>query len=142
MKMGNKRPDWDTYFMNVAKEIAKRSTCNRAEVGALIVKNKRIIGQGYNGSISGHDHCDDVGHLLVDCSCKRTVHAEMNALMMCVRFGISVEESTVYVTHQPCQDCTKHLNQAGVKRIIYLHDYPHKFENNFSDGLEIIKLGE
>lgn len=109
--------------MMQALVIAQRSTCNRALVGNVLVKNNRIIGTGYNGSVSGQPHCDDVGHLMVDGHCVRTIHSEMNSLIQCAKNGVSTSDTEIYVTHFPCFNCTKALIQAGVKKINYYYDY-------------------
>lgn len=120
---GNERIPWDQYFMAQAVLLALRSTCTRLEVGATIVREKRIIAGGYNGSVSGDDHCIDNGCYVVDGHCIRTIHAEMNALLQCAKLGIATEGAEVYVTHFPCLSCTKALLQAGIKKIHYLHNY-------------------
>lgn len=119
----SKRLDWDSYFMLSALFLASRSTCSRAQVGTLLVKDKRIIASGYNGSVHGEDHCDDVGHLMVDNHCIRTVHSEVNAITQCAKFGVETNGAKVYVTHFPCLNCTKTLIQAGVDEVFYLNDY-------------------
>ncbi len=108
-------------FMGLAKQVAQLSTCNRAHVGAIIVKDGKIVATGYNGSMAGEPHCDDVGHLLINGSCKRTIHAEANAI-----YNSSTKDltgSTIYVTHAPCFECIKALKQVGVKDIIYNDPY-------------------
>lgn len=117
------RISWKQYFLAQAKVVSLRSTCSRLEVGAVIVRNNRIIASGYNGSVDDSSHCIDEGCLLVDNHCVRTVHAEMNALIQCARFGVATEETEMYVTHFPCLQCTKHIIQAGVKKIYYAEDY-------------------
>lgn len=117
------RMDWDEYFINIATAVSKRGTCDRARVGCVIVKDNLIISEGYNGSISGKLHCDQIGHLMVNGHCVRTVHAEMNALLNAMKKGVSVQGATAYVTHRPCFECTKHLNQAGIKEVVFLKDY-------------------
>lgn len=118
-----KRIDWDQYFMVQAALLASRSTCNRRSVGAVLVRDKRIIGTGYNGSVSGDVHCTDEGCYMVDGHCLRTIHAEMNALLQCARFGISTDGAEIYVTDCPCLQCTKSLLQAGITRINYIRNY-------------------
>ncbi|CDW59576.1 Lactamase B and dCMP cyt deam 1 domain containing protein [Trichuris trichiura] len=103
--------------------LSLRSTCTRLEVGATIVRDKRIIAGGYNGSVSGDVHCIDEGCYVVDGHCLRTIHAEMNALLQCAKLGIATDQAEVYVTHFPCLACTKALLQAGIKKIHYLKDY-------------------
>ncbi|MGO2673530.1 MAG: deoxycytidylate deaminase [Lactobacillus delbrueckii] len=121
--MTRKRIPWKQYFMMQALVIAQRSTCDRALVGSVLVKDKRILSTGYNGSVSGQDHCDDVGHQLVDGHCVRTIHSEMNSLISCAKNGVSTDDMEIYVTHFPCYNCTKHLLQAGVIKINYYFDY-------------------
>lgn len=119
-----KRKSWNEYFMDIAEIVATRSTCNRAEIGCLIVNDdNRIVSSGYNGSISGNPHCDDVGHTMRDGHCIATIHAEINALIYCAREGISVKDCVAYITHFPCLNCTKALIQAGIKKIYYKNDY-------------------
>lgn len=117
------RIPWKQYFMMQALVIAQRSTCDRALVGSILVKDKRIISTGYNGSISGQVHCDDVGHQMVDGHCVRTIHSEMNCLIQCAKNGISCGGCEIFVTHFPCYNCTKALLQAGIKKINYYFDY-------------------
>jgi dCMP deaminase len=120
---GNKRIPWDQYFMAQALLLSLRSTCSRLEVGATLVKDRRIIAGGYNGSVSGDVHCIDEGCYVVDGHCIRTIHAEMNALLQCAKLGVSTENAEIYVTHFPCLPCTKAILQAGIKKIHYLNDY-------------------
>lgn len=119
----NSRIPWDQYFMAQAVLLSLRSTCTRLEVGATIVRDKRIIAGGYNGSVSGDVHCIDEDCYVVDGHCIRTIHAEMNALLQCAKLGISTDQAEIYVTHFPCLSCTKALLQAGIKKIHYLKDY-------------------
>ncbi len=117
------RPSWDNYFIKIAKTVAERSTCDRAHVGAVLVREKRILTSGFNGSPAGLPHCDDAGHLLVDGHCVRTIHAETNAVIQAALHGVSTNGATCYVTHFPCINCTKTLINAGITRIVYLDDY-------------------
>lgn len=118
------RPTWDEYFMGVAVSISKRSSCDRANVGAVFVKDKQIIATGYNGSLWSDDTCDDSGHMVVDNHCVRTIHAEMNGLVQLAKTsGSSSDGCSVYVTHFPCKDCMFHLIQAKVSKIFYLDSY-------------------
>ncbi len=103
--------------------LALRSTCTRLAVGATIVRDKRIIAGGYNGSVSGSDHCLDKGCYVVDNHCIRTVHAEVNALLQCAKFGVPTAGAEIYITHFPCIHCTKSLIQAGIARVYYAKDY-------------------
>ncbi|CAM3113760.1 ComE operon protein 2 [Filibacter tadaridae] len=117
------RISWDQFFMAQCHLLAVRSTCTRLAVGATIVRDNRIIAGGYNGSISGGDHCIDHGCYVVGGHCVRTIHAEMNALLQCSKYGIPVGESTLYVTHFPCLQCSKAIIQAGIRHVIYAKDY-------------------
>jgi len=108
--------------MDIAHQVKERSTCPRLRVGAVIVKDKRIKGTGYNGSPPHFPHCDDVGCLMIDNHCRRTIHAEVNALMEC-----SPEErkdATIYITDQPCMECTKLIIASGISRVVYANPYP------------------
>lgn len=117
------RITWDQFFMAQCHLLALRSTCTRLAVGAIVVRDNRIIAGGYNGSISGGDHCIDHGCYVVDNHCVRTIHAEMNALLQCSKYGIPASDSTLYVTHFPCLQCTKAIIQAGIKNVFYAQDY-------------------
>lgn len=103
--------------------LALRSTCTRLMVGATIVRDKRIIAGGYNGSVSGSVHCIDEGCYVIDGHCVRTVHAEANALLQCAKFGVPTDNADIYVTHFPCLQCAKQLIQSGIKTIYYAADY-------------------
>lgn len=117
------RPSWDNYFMEIASIVATRSTCDRAQVGCVLVRDKAILSTGYNGAPSGMDHCDEVGHLMEDNHCVRTVHSEANAILWAAKIGISIAHSTLYCTHRPCLNCLKLIVMAGVRRIVYKQDY-------------------
>lgn len=117
------RISWEQYFIAQSHLLALRSTCPRLAVGATIVRDNRIIAGGYNGSISGGTHCIDEGCYVVDDHCIRTIHAEVNALLQCAKFGVPTEGATLYVTHYPCVHCTKALIQAGIQKVFYADDY-------------------
>ncbi|CAH2715466.1 tRNA-specific adenosine deaminase [Neobacillus rhizosphaerae] len=117
------RISWDQYFMAQSHLLALRSTCTRLSVGATIVRDKRIIAGGYNGSIAGGDHCIEKGCYVIDNHCVRTIHAEINALLQCAKFGVPTSEAEVYVTHFPCLQCCKAIIQAGIKKVYYAVDY-------------------
>lgn len=118
-----KRIPWNQYFMSQSLLLAQRSTCTRLVVGATIVREKRIIAGGYNGSVSDDVHCIDEGCSVSEGHCIRTIHAEMNAILQCAKFGVPTEDAEIYVTHFPCLQCTKMIIQAGIKKIYYLNDY-------------------
>ena len=113
------RPSWTEYFKDIVLCTAKRSSCNRLHVGCILVKDNRIISQGYNGFLSGHPHTSIVenDHEI------STIHAEQNAVIDCAKRGVSCNNSTAYITHFPCINCIKMLVQAGVKEIYYINDY-------------------
>ena len=139
------RPSWDEYFMRIAHEVATRSTCPRLAVGAVIVRDKRILTTGYNGSPSGMPHCEDVGCLIriVDGreSCQRTLHAEQNAIIQAAYHGVSVIGSSIYCTHQPCLMCVKMVMNAGIEEVRYADGYPDPLavELATEGGLRMIK---
>lgn len=117
------RITWNQFFMAQSHLLALRSTCTRLSVGATIVRDKRIIAGGYNGSISGDDHCIDKGCYVIDNHCVRTVHAEVNALLQCAKYGTPTNGADLYVTHFPCLPCTKSIIQSGIKNLYYATDY-------------------
>ncbi|MDR1521554.1 MAG: ComE operon protein 2 [Streptococcaceae bacterium] len=121
--MTYERIPWNQYFMGQSVLLSLRSTCKRLEVGAVIVRENRVIAGGYNGSISRDTHCFDDGCYVVDGHCVRTIHAEMNAILQCAKFGISTKGAEIYITHFPCLACTKMILQAGIEKIYYLEDY-------------------
>ncbi|KRM90763.1 ComE operon protein 2 [Liquorilactobacillus cacaonum] len=133
--MKDKRIPWDQYFMMQAVLLSLRSTCERLSVGAILVRDKRVIAGGYNGSVSGDVHCIDHQCYLVDGHCVRTIHAEMNAVLQCAKFGVATENAEVYVTDFPCLQCTKMLLQAGIKKLFYLRNY-----HNDEYALKLMKL--
>ena len=135
------RKSWDEYFMDVAKAVAKRGTCDRKYVGALLVKGRVILSTGYNGSIRGEPHCDDVGHLMIDFHCRRTVHAEANAIAQAAMNGIPVAGSTLYTTASPCWECFKLVANAGVMRIVYGEFYRDNTIFEVADRLGIQLVG-
>ncbi len=129
--MKDPRPPWDVYFMRLATDVATRATCPRKHVGAVIVRDKRILSTGYNGSPRGMYHCVDVGCELKDMggrqSCVRTIHAEANAIAQAALNGVSVEGATIYTTASPCYDCTKLILNSGIKKIVYGEFYDGRY---------------
>ncbi|RCW65308.1 dCMP deaminase [Saliterribacillus persicus] len=128
------RISWHQYFMAQSHLLALRSTCQRLMVGATIVRDKRIIAGGYNGSVTGSVHCIDEGCYVIDGHCVRTIHAEMNAILQCAKFGASTENAEIYVTHFPCLNCCKSIIQSGIKTVYYAEDY-----HNHPYALELFK---
>ena len=130
-----KRPAWDDYFMTLCRQVATRSTCLRHDVGAIIVRDKRILSTGYNGAPRGMKHCLEIGCIRDELKIAsgtraeicRAVHAEQNAVIQCAIYSVSSEGSTIYITHQPCTICTKILINAGIRRIVYENAYPDDF---------------
>ena len=147
------RASWDEYFMQIAEIVKTRSTCLRRQVGAIIVKDNRIITTGYNGSPSGIKHCTDMGY------CEReklnipsgerhelcmALHAEQNAIIQAANLGISTKDSTIYVTLQPCTICAKMIINAGILKIVYKGVYPDEFAINIlkEANIELINIEE
>jgi dCMP deaminase len=127
-----KRPSWDEYFMAIAKLASSRSTCLRRQVGAVIVKDKKILATGYNGAPQGLPHCLDIGCLREKLGIPsgerhelcRATHAEQNAIVQAAMFGASIKDSIIYSTTHPCILCTKLIINAGIKKIIIEDRYP------------------
>jgi len=127
-----RRPGWDDYFMRIARDVARRSTCMRRQVGAILVRDRRILASGYNGSPTGLAHCAEVGCLRTRLGVPggerhelcRGLHAEQNAIIQAALHGVSTAASSLYVTHEPCSVCAKMLINAGVERVIFEHEYP------------------
>ena len=125
------RPSWSEYFMAITKLVAKRSTCKRRGVGAILVKGKRILATGYNGAPAGLRHCEEVGCLREDSSVPsgerhelcRGLHAEQNVIIQAAYHGISIVGSTLYCTNKPCVICSKMIINAGIKKVIYEEGY-------------------
>ena len=142
------RPSWDEYFLEIAKLVSSRSTCLRRAVGAVFVRDRRVLTTGYNGAPSGLKHCEEVGcireregipsgerHELC-----RGIHAEQNAMLQAAQFGISLRGSVLYCTNQPCVLCAKMLINTGVERIVVLGGYPDKLSKEMLDeaGIDIV----
>jgi dCMP deaminase len=127
-----KRPSWDQYFMTITRQVAERSTCLRAKVGAVIVRDRNIMATGYNGSPAGLPHCIDVGCLIyesrtpdgeIETNCYRTIHAEMNAITQAAKNGAPIRDADIYVTHTPCIHCMKVLINTGIRNIYFEKEY-------------------
>ena len=114
-----KRSDWDSYFMEIARVVASRATCDRKHVGAVIVRDRTLLSTGYNGSIRGLPHCDEVGHMMENGHCVATIHAESNAILQAARNGVRIDGGTIYVTASPCWNCFKEIANSGICRIVY-----------------------
>ncbi len=137
------RVSWDRYFMNLAREAATRSTCPRKSVGAIVVREKAVLATGYNGSIRGLEHCTEIGCLMDNGHCVRTVHAEANAILQAARHGPSVDGASIYVTASPCWDCFKLIANAGIRRVFYGEFYRDERIKEFARGagIELVHLG-
>jgi dCMP deaminase len=118
------RPRWDEYFMQIAHQVSTRATCPRALVGAVLVREHRILTTGYNGAPRGVAHCSEVGCTLVNDHCMRATHAEANAVVQGALHGVGLSGATAYCTHQPCVNCSKLLISAGIVKIVYDEAYP------------------
>lgn len=133
------RPGWDEYFLGIAKLVSERSTCLRRKVGALVVKDRRILATGYNGTPSGIRHCREVGCLREKMHVPsgerhelcRGLHAEQNVLLQASLHGVSLKNSVLYVTNQPCIICTKMIINAGIKEVVMSESYPDKMALEF-----------
>lgn len=146
------RPSWDEYFLTITRMVAERSTCTRAKVGAIIVRNKSILATGYNGAPAGLPHCLEVGCEVYESknpdgeiveNCFRTIHAEINAIAQAARNGTTIDGADIYVTHTPCIHCFKTIVNTGITRIFY--DKPYKLETITGllerTGVELVQIG-
>lgn len=131
------RPSWDQYFLKLAMLASERATCPRMHCGCVLVKHKHVLATGYNGSLPGLPHCDDVGCMIVDNHCIRTNHAEMNALMQAAKNGVSINQGTAYVTNMPCTTCAKALIGAGIKRVVVFSDYHYTYAEKFFKDADV-----
>lgn len=140
--MASGRVSWDEYFMNIAAEVARRSTCDRKQVGAVVVRDKTILSTGYNGSIRGLPHCDEEGHMMQDGHCVRTIHAELNAIIQAAKNGACIDRACMYVTASPCWNCFKCIANAGIVRVVYGEFYrdDRVFEIAQQLGIEMVQL--
>ncbi|MFO7840470.1 MAG: cytidine/deoxycytidylate deaminase family protein [Desulfosalsimonadaceae bacterium] len=146
------RPTWDQYFMEIAALVAKRSTCLRRAVGAVIVKDKRILATGYNGAPSGIRHCEEVGCLREQMQVAsgerhelcRGIHAEQNAIIQAAYHGVPICGADLYCTNLPCSICTKMLINAGINKIYYQSGYADELAKDLLDeaGIRLIQIAE
>ncbi len=142
---GRQRPDWDSYFLEIAHVVAKRSTCVRRQIGAVIVRDRRILTTGYNGAPSGLAHCLESGCLRDELGIQsgtrtelcRALHSEMNAIIQAAQHGVGTKGATLYCTHQPCSVCARMLINAGITRVVYTGDYPDEFSMELLREAEI-----
>jgi len=146
------RPSWDEYFIDIVELIKSRSTCIRRQVGALIVKDKRILATGYNGAPTGCKHCTQIGCLREQMGIPsgqrhelcRGIHAEQNAIIQAAYSGVSVKDSVLYVTNQPCVLCAKMIINSGISKIVFKGDYPDELAMTMLQeaGIEVVKYEE
>lgn len=114
-----RRVSWHDYFMGIARVVASRSTCDRKHVGAVIVRSRRILSTGYNGSIRGLPHCDEVGHMMEGEHCVATIHAEANSILQAAMNGVRIDGAEIYTTASPCWSCFKMIANSGIRTIYY-----------------------
>lgn len=141
--MSKTRTDWDSYFMEIARVVSSRATCDRKHVGAAIVRDRMILSTGYNGSVRGLPHCDEAGHMMEDNHCVATIHAEANALIQAARNGVAIDGATIYTTASPCWPCFKLIANAGIRRIVFGEFYRDDriFDMAAQLGMELVGLG-
>jgi dCMP deaminase len=147
----NSRPSWEEYFFQIAQQVASRSTCVRRKVGAVLVKDKRILSTGYNGAPRGISHCIDVGCLREELNIPsgerhelcRALHAEQNAIAQAALHGVKIEGSTLYCTHQPCALCAKMIINAGITEVYFHEGYPDELATGFfaEAGIKLHRVG-
>ena len=143
-----KRPDWDDYFLEIARVVAKRSTCLRRKIGAVIVRDRRILTTGYNGAPSGLAHCSESGGIRDELKIPsgtrhevcRALHSEMNAIIQAAQHGVSTKGATLYCTNQPCSVCSRMVINAGIVRVVFTGAYPDEFAVSLlkEAGIELV----
>ena len=136
------RADWNQYFMGIAHQAATRATCPRKHVGAVIVRDRTVLSTGYNGSVRGLSHCEDVGCVMEDGHCVTTVHAEANAILQAAKNGVSIEGGELYTTASPCWNCFKLIANVGILRIYYGEFYRDERSSKVAGeiGMELVDL--
>jgi len=145
------RPSWDEYFMQIAELVATRSTCLRRKVGAVLVKDKRILATGYNGAPRNLPHCEVTGCLREKLRIPsgerqeicRGLHAEQNAIIQAALYGASIKGSILYCTHQPCITCSKMIINAGIEKVVFKGEYPDRLAREMLEEakVKLIKFG-
>ncbi len=142
--MSEQRADWHEYFMRIAEQVATRSTCDRKHIGAVIVRDKTILSTGYNGSLRGAPHCDEVGHDMENEHCVRTVHAEANAVAQSARNGVMIDNSEIYITASPCLTCFKLIANSGIRVVYYKEFYRDERINRYAKeaGMKLVYMGK
>ena len=147
-----KRPPWDEYFMSITRLVAGRSTCLRRSVGAVIVKDRRILATGYNGAPAGLPHCEETGCIREELNVPhgerhelcRGIHAEQNAIIQSANYGTGISGAAIYTTHHPCSVCAKMIINAGIKRVISADGYPDELASELlaQAGIPVVTLGD
>ena len=150
MNLMPNRPDWDQYFMEITTVVAKRSTCLRRQIGAILVRDKHILATGYNGAPKRLAHCAETGCLRQQLGVPsgerhelcRALHAEQNAIIQAAKVGVSTEGATIYITLQPCVICAKMLVNAGITRIVHRGEYPDPLSQSIlaEAGIEVMAM--
>jgi dCMP deaminase len=142
--MSDQRVSWHEYFMNIADQVATRSTCGRKHVGAVIVRDRTILSTGYNGSLRGAPHCDEAGHDMENDHCVRTVHAEANAVAQAAKHGVRIDQAEIYVTASPCLTCFKLVANAGITKIYYKEFYRDERITEYAKqaGVKLVYMGK
>jgi len=150
MNRNGKRPSWDDYFLEIAEVVARRSSCVRRQIGAVIVRDHRILTTGYNGAPSGLKHCTEIGCLRDELGITsgtraemcRALHSEMNAIIQAAQHGVSTKGASLYCTNQPCSVCARMLINAGIVKIVYKGDYPDEFAKGLLEeaGIEVVRV--
>ena len=140
----DERVSWDEYFMAIARQVATRATCDRKHVGAVIVRDRTILSTGYNGSIRGLEHCDEVGHMMEAGHCVRTIHAEANAIIQAAQNGVAINGADIYITASPCWQCFKMIANSGIRRIIFGEFYRDEriYEVAKALNIELLEISE
>jgi dCMP deaminase len=136
------RAEWNEYFMGIARQAATRATCPRKHVGAVIVRDKTVLSTGYNGSVRGLPHCEDVGCIMEDGHCVATVHAEANAIIQAAKNGVAIHDAELYTTASPCWGCFKLIANSGIKKVYFGEFYREERSRQVAEraGIELIDL--
>ena len=144
------RPTPDEYFLGIVEQVAKRSTCLRHHDGAVIVRGKQIISTGYNGSVEKLPHCDELGCIREQNRVPsgerqelcRGAHAEGNAITFAARYGIAVQGATMYCSRHPCSYCAKAIANSGIKRVVFIEDYPDELAKEMLQNVQVERMGK
>jgi dCMP deaminase len=142
--MSDTRVGWNEYFMGIAEQVATRSTCDRKNIGAVIVRDKTILSTGYNGSLRGAPHCDEAGHDMENGHCVRTVHAEANAVAQAAKNGVALDGGEIYVTASPCLACFKLIANCGIRTVFYKEFYRDQRITSYAaqSGITLVFMGQ